>query len=81
MWQTNGKKIGPINWAEIGPKNWLVWVPHGALPKFQKKCKKVGGGVATWQLSAQVWLVLLPLLLRRAAGRPFIHREFRPSPF
>ena len=81
MWAGEGLACGRLMEKKIGPKNWLVWVPHGALPKFQKKCKKVGGGVATWQLSAQVWLVLLPLLLRRAAGRPFIHREFRPSPF
>lgn len=86
------RKKGPRNWAAIRPKNgWVggwVGVPHGALSKFQKikqkQKEKCGGGVAApertmWQISAQVWLVPLPLLPRRAVGRPSFHSRFRPS--
>ena len=57
MWQPNERKRGPRNWAQ----KLVSVVPHGVLPKFQKKkqkkCKKVCGGVATperatWLLSA-----------------------------
>ena len=36
MWQPNERKRGPRNWAQ----KLVSVVPHGVLPKFQKKNKK-----------------------------------------